>query len=84
MFWKLTDCEPDGFGARCCGCFAGYAAFEAQNGYMPEMAKVAAPDHQQASGTVCMPPEPQYFSTFIRDIDSTIVGIRYDIVEYVC
>lgn len=61
-----------------------YAALEAQNGYMPEMAKVAAPDHQQASGTVCIPPRASVFSTCIRDIDGTIVGIRYDIVEYVC
>lgn len=61
-----------------------YAALEAQNGHMREMAKVAAPDRQQMSGTVCIPPEPQYFSTFICAIDGTIVGIRYDIVEYVC
>ena len=58
-------------------------AFEAYDGYVPEMAKVAAPDRQQVSGTVCIPPRASVFSTFIRDIDGTIVGIRYDIVEYV-
>jgi hypothetical protein len=41
-------------------------------------------DSQQIDGAVCIPPEPQYFSTFIRCNDGTIIGICYDIVDYVC
>jgi hypothetical protein len=61
-----------------------YAALEVHDGSRPNMAAVAVTDSQQMTGAVCIPPEPQYFSTFIRDIDGTIVGISYDIVEYVC
>ena len=62
----------------------GYAALEADGDNMVDMAAVAVSDYQQVSGPVCIPPEPQYLSTFIRDMDGTIVGIRYDIIDYVC
>ncbi|WP_426236399.1 hypothetical protein [Pararhizobium sp. DWP1-1-3] len=60
------------------------AALEAHDDHMPGVAAVAVTDSQQMHGSVCTPPEPQYFSTFIRDMDGTIIGIRYDIVDYVC
>ncbi len=60
------------------------AALQAHDGYMRDVAAVPVTDSQKMNGAVCRPPEPQYFSTFIRDIDGTIVGIRYDIVEYIC
>ena len=60
------------------------AALETHDGSMPDRVVVAVTDSQQLPGAACIPPEPQYFSTFIRDIDGIIIGIRYDIVDYVC
>lgn len=48
------------------------------------VAAVTAADRQQRTRAVCIPPDPQYLSTFIRNINGAIVDIRYDIVDYVC
>ena len=63
--------------------FPSYAALET-NGALPEMAALSLAEQSDGSAPTCIPPEPQYLSTFMRDLDGSIVGIRYDIVEYVC
>ncbi|WP_455271608.1 hypothetical protein [Rhizobium herbae] len=60
-----------------------YAALETPDGYMPEMMTVVAATQQEAASAICVPPDPQYIPAFIRDIDCTIVGISYHIIEYV-
>jgi hypothetical protein len=60
------------------------AALDTHGGSVADVAAVTAADRQQITDAVCMPPDPQYLSTFIRNIDGAIVGIRYDIVDYVC
>ncbi|MCV9996998.1 hypothetical protein OE766_01910 [Pararhizobium sp. YC-54] len=61
-----------------------YAALETPDGYVPEGVPMVAAGQQDAAGAICVPPEPQYIPTFIRDVDGTIVGISYHIIEYVC
>ena len=58
------------------------AALETPDGYVPE--RLVAAGQQDAAGAICVPPEPQYIPRFIRDVDGTIVGISYHIIEYVC
>lgn len=60
------------------------AALDTHGGSVADVAAVTAADRQQMTDAVCIPPDPQYFSTFIRNIDGAILGIRYDIVDYVC
>lgn len=41
-------------------------------------------DTADASGQVCVPPDPQYIPNFIRAPNGDIVGVSYTIIQYQC
>ena len=60
------------------------AALEDPDAYSTEIAAASPAVDDMTTGSICVPPEPQYIPEFIRNSDGTIVGINYMIFEYVC
>ncbi|WP_139790380.1 hypothetical protein [Rhizobium rhizosphaerae] len=62
-----------------------FAALQPPADYAREQATtVTAYDTADASGQVCVPPDPQYVPNFIRAPNGDIVGVSYTIIQYQC
>ncbi|OLP59882.1 hypothetical protein BJF93_09750 [Xaviernesmea oryzae] len=62
-----------------------FAALQAPADYAHQQATtMASYDMADASGQVCVPPDPQYIPSFIRAPNGEIVGVSYTIIQYEC